>query len=361
MRIASSSDIKFDVKGDDYTFMMVNSEGDKETFEWKKMGTKLDKRGLKKSLRMDHSSAAYDNRKYIERIIYGKKSAPTVAPLVLKIGKPGKVDYHLPDESKMVMSAVKRGKNILIVGPAGCGKSRMIIELAKEHKAKLERINLNGGTTDASLVGEKGLKTDEKGNTVTYFQYGILPRAMKEGAWLLLDELDFCQPEYLAVLQAVFEGNGTPLTILDNEGEKIVPHKDFRIIATANTLGRGDTNGYHGTNMLNIATLDRWSVITLSYTKNEPKILKAILGDENLVERMMGLAKRVRESINQGQLPDLVFSTRRLIHWAEALTDKDLSFEDSIELEIMGRLTRDERNIIGEFVKDIFAVSVVKK
>jgi cobaltochelatase CobS len=234
----------------------------------------------------------------------------------------------------------------------------MVMELARKEGARLERVNLNGGTTDTSLVGEKGLRSDEAGNTVTYFQYGILPKAMKEGAWLLLDEIDFCQPEYLAVMQAVFEGNGTPLTIMDNEGEKIHPHPDFRIIATANTLGRGDTNGYHGTNMLNIATLDRWSVITMDYTKHEPKILLSILGDEKLVDKMMTLTKRIREAIKQGQLPDFVFSTRRLICWAEALLDSSLNFVEATEVEIMGRYLKEERAIIGEFIKDIFAVKV---
>lgn len=348
-----------EVKEDMYCFRFVNKRFMVEhKFEWKKLLTRKDKKNLKIAIKEHPNVQIKKYAGYIVRSVYPKGSFDH-----LKKGKGGEkaeggYTYVLPPEHKMVLSAIERKKNIMIVGPSGCGKSRMIMELAKTAGKKLERINLNGGTTDTSLVGEKGLKSDEKGNAVTYFQYGILPKAMKEGCWVLLDEIDFAQPEYLAVLQAVFEGNGTPLTILDNEGERIYPHEDFRIIATANTLGRGDTNGYHGTNMLNIATLDRWSVIQMDYTKHEPKILHKIVGDERLVDKMMTLAKRIREAIKQGQLPDLVFSTRRLIHWAEALTDKSLNFIDATEVEILGRLTKEERAIIGEFVKDIFAVRV---
>jgi cobaltochelatase CobS len=178
---------------------------------------------------------------------------------------------------------------------------------------------------------------------------------MKEGHWLLLDELDFCQPEYLATLQAVFEGNNTPLTLSDNGGEKIYPHKDFRIIATANTLGRGDTNGYHGTNMLNIATLDRWTIITMDYSKHENKLLAKIV-DSDIAEKMVAVAKRVRNAIKVGELPDYVFSTRRLLHWAEAVVD--MGFELGTEAEVLGRLLSEERKIISEFVYDTFGVRV---
>jgi len=267
---------------------------------------------------------------------------------------PNKVaDYMMPDQSRSVLSSIRRGKNVLLVGPSGCGKSRLIVELAKLEGANLERINLNGGVTDASLVGEKGLRVTDTG-TETFFQYGVLPTAMKKGSWLLLDELDFCQPEYLAVLQAVFEGNGTPLVIMDNGGERIVPHEDFRIIACANTLGRGDTGGYHGTNALNIATLDRWAIVTMDYTEKEARVLKEILESDELISKMMSLTKRVRESIKQQQLPDMVFSTRRLIHLAEALKDPNMSFKEAIEMELLGRTTNEERAIIFEYVKDIF-------
>jgi cobaltochelatase CobS len=348
-----------EVKDDLYCFRFVNKRfACEHKFEWKKLITRKDKKNLKIAIH-DHPNATIKKyARYIIKAVYPKGSFDHLKKSKGKTEGIAAYTYVLPPESKMVLSAIDRKKNIMIVGPSGCGKSRMVMELAQQLGKKLERVNLNGGTTDTSLVGEKGLRTDEKGNAVTYFQYGILPKAMKEGAILLLDEIDFAQPEYLAVLQAVFEGNGTPLTILDNEGERIYPHEDFRIIATANTLGRGDTNGYHGTNMLNIATLDRWSVIQMEYTKHEPKILHKIVGDERLVDKMMTLAKRIREAIKQGQLPDLVFSTRRLIHWAEALTDKSLNFVDATEVEVMGRLTKEERAIIGEFVKDIFAVKV---
>jgi len=108
---------------------------------------------------------------------------------------------------------------------------------------------------------------------------------------------------------------------------------------------------------MNIATLDRWTVITMTYTDHEPELLARILPKDTVL-KMMQVTQRIRTAINQGQLPDLVFSTRRLLHWAEAMKDSSLTFKQSVEMEVMGRFTGEEREIVGEFVKDAFGVSV---
>ena len=259
--------------------------------------------------------------------------------------------YYMPkNEAKILESAIERKKNIMLVGPSGCGKSRLVIEKAKSIGQKIERMPCTGGITDASFMGKTEVKDKQ-----TYFNYGLLPRAMKDGAWLLIDEIDSCPPEYLFTLQAVLEGNDTPLTITDNAGELIYPHENFRIIATANTLGRGDTSGYHGTNMMNAATLDRWAIIRMTYSKDEPKMITAIVGDDTS-KKIIEVASRIRAGIDSGDLPGMVLSTRRLIALAEAI--RALPIELAIESELTGRMLPEERKIISEFIFDSFAVRI---
>ena len=365
---------KLTIDGNRYTYQFsMRKTGKVETFVYDKKYGDEERYWGRKDLRGEISKASpfvKRYKRYILNDIYPKNTIHTITE-VKAVGEKSieemvkevktsvgvnEVEYLMPQkERKIVLSSLKRGKNVLLVGASGCGKSKMVLELAKQEGKIVSRLPLNGGCTDASFIGEKGLRVNEKGDSETFFQYGILPTAMKNGNWLLLDELDFCQPEYLATLQAVFEGGNTPLTISDNGGEKIYPHKDFRIIATANTLGRGDTNWYHGTNMLNIATLDRWTIITMDYTPQENKLLEKIVNSE-IANKMVAVAKRIRNAIKIGELPDYVFSTRRLLHWAEAVVD--LGFELGTEAEVLGRLLTEERKIIGEFIYDTFGKRV---
>ena len=366
------------VDGKKYKFeIVIRKTGKHEIFEYEKKYSDEDRFWGRKDLRQELDKASPFVKRYARYIlndIYPKKGGVSVATTETKVEgvkektidekvaeskgvSIAEVEYIMPKkESQIVLSSLKRGRNVLLVGASGCGKSKMILELAKQEGKIVSRLPLHNGCTDASFVGEKGLRVNETtGQSETFFQYGILPTAMKDGHWLLLDELDFCQPEYLATLQAVFEGNNTPLTLADNGGEKIYPHKDFRIIATANTLGRGDTNGYHGTNMLNIATLDRWTIITMDYTTQENKLLSRIISSE-VAEKMVAVAKRIRNAIKVGELPDFVFSTRRLLCWSEAVVD--MGFELGTEAEVLGRLLTEERKIIGEFIYDTFGKRV---
>lgn len=290
-----------------------------------------------------------------------KKAEIEFASLIKKEGSgivPEKIDDFIVNKevANKVLSSIERGKNVLIVGEAGCGKSTLVQKLCQHLGKKVYRCNLNGGTTDSSFIGERGLATDEHGNTITKYEYGILPKAMIEGAILLLDEFDFAQPEYLAVMQGVFEGNGTPLVLMDNGGEIVKPHKDFRIVATANTLGRGGTNGYHGTNVMNIATLDRWSIIKMTYSKFEKDILLNMGLHNMFVDKLLELADKIRKAIKVDELPNMVFSTRRLIAIGQAFNDSLLSFEDALDLELLGRLNEEEHSVVRRFVTDIFGV-----
>ena len=79
------------------------------------------------------------------------------------------------------------------------------------------------------------------------------------------------------VIQKVrkFEGK---LTLLD-QNKVISPHAGFRLFATANTVGLGDTSGlYHGTQQINQGQMDRWHIVsTLNYLDPELELKSLFL------------------------------------------------------------------------------------
>lgn len=77
----------------------------------------------------------------------------------------------------------------------------------------------------------------------TRFVHGPLAVALREGHLLLLNEIDLMDPAELAGLNDVIEGH--PLVIPQNGGEVIRPHPKFRVFATGNSAGAGDTTGLY--------------------------------------------------------------------------------------------------------------------
>jgi cobaltochelatase CobS len=98
------------------------------------------------------------------------------------------------------------------------------------------------------------------GKQVTEFQEGILPWALQRPVALVFDEYDAGRPEVMFVIQRVLERDGG-FTLLDQK-RVIRPHPFFRLFATMNTLGQGNSTGlYHGAQLLNHAQLDRWNLV----------------------------------------------------------------------------------------------------
>ena len=173
-------------------------------------------------------------------------------------------DYILPEWADHLRQSLEDGERVLLTGPTGSGKSSLVRELCARHQKPFMRINLNGETSVADIVG--GWRVRGKDMT---FQYGPIPEAMKIGAWLCLDELDAALPQVLFVLQALLEDGGK--LFISDTNEWITPHPEFRLVATANTIGKGDDSGmYAGTNVLNEAFLDRFhAVFEVDYLPSE--------------------------------------------------------------------------------------------
>ena len=273
--------------------------------------------------------------------------------------KPAKVKFRAPKYAKHIEKLIEHEKPILLVGPAGCGKSKLFYEIARKAKKQLYRVNFDGGMTPDAFLGGIRLRTvkNADGASVqeTYFQEGPVVKAAKEGAWLLLDEIDKVQPEYAAAMHAMIENIRNPIVLNDDGGRAVIPHSDFRIMATANTLGNIEDNslGYYGSSPMNAAFLDRFSILQVFYPPDEVSIINDILDNIGLSEKLVQVAKLARQAMGEGQLNGTPFSTRRLISWAS--TFKYLgNFDFATELEILGRYTTAARSLVESFITNVF-------
>lgn len=204
---------------------------------------------------------------------------------------------------------------VFITGLSGNGKTKMVEQVCAKLSKVLYRVNITIETDETDLIGGFRLKD---GNTV--FEYGPAIQAMKDGAVLLIDEIDLASSKIMC-LQSILEG--APYHI-KKTGETIIPTKGFTIISTANTKGRGSEDGkFVGTNLLNEAFLERFPItVEQEYPdeKTEIKIINKIfkslnVDNEDFANNLAKWAKLIREGFKNGSLDELI-STRRLAHIA---------------------------------------------
>jgi hypothetical protein len=215
---------------------------------------------------------------------------------------------------------------IFITGLSGNGKTKSVQQVCAETGRKLFRVNITVETDEDDLIGGFRLKD---GNTV--FEYGPVIHAMKEGAVLLIDEIDLASNKILC-LQSILEGS--PYHV-KKTGEYVKPAKGFTIVATANTKGKGSDDGrFVGTNILNEAFLERF-VITVEQEYPSQTIEKNILkklfnkfeiDDDDFTDKLTKWAKLIRDGFINGSVDELI-TTRRLVHIAKSYA----IFGDKIE------------------------------
>jgi cobaltochelatase CobS len=221
------------------------------------------------------------------------------------------------------------------------------------------RVNLDSHISRIDLVGKDAIVIKD-GLQVTEFRDGILPWALQHNVALCFDEYDAGRPDVMFVIQRVLEVSGR-LTLLD-QNRVIRPHPAFRLFATANTIGLGDTSGlYHGTQQINQGQMDRWSIVTtLNYLPHDSEVeivlakVKALRTAQgrDLVGRMVRVADMTRNAFMNGDL-STVMSPRTVITWAEnAEIFSDLGF--AFRVTFLNKCDELERPLVAEFYQRAF-------
>jgi cobaltochelatase CobS len=259
-----------------------------------------------------------------------------------------------------ILSGFKYNRRVMVQGFHGTGKSTHIEQVAARLNWPCVRVNLDSHVSRIDLIGKDAIVLKE-GKQITEFQDGILPWAIQNNTALVFDEYDAGRPDVMFVIQRVLESEGK-FTLLD-KNRVIKPHPSFRLFATTNTVGLGDTSGlYHGTQQINQGQMDRWNIVTaLNYldNKKEKEIILSKVKNyntpdrEETIELMIKVADLSRKGLVNGDI-STVMSPRTVLTWAENAEIFDFNIALSFQLTFLNKCDDSEKPIIAEYYQRCF-------
>ena len=253
-----------------------------------------------------------------------------------------------------ILAGFAHNRRVLIAGYHGTGKSTHVEQVAARLNWPLVRVNLDSHISRIDLVGKDAIVLKD-GLQVTEFRDGILPWALQRNIALCFDEYDAGRPDVMFVIQRVLEVSGK-FTLLD-QNKVIRPHPAFRMFATANTVGLGDTSGlYHGTQQINQGQMDRWSIVTtLNYLPHDKEV-DIVLAKapkyrtsegRDTIAKMVRVADLTRQAFVNSDL-STVMSPRTVITWAEnSEIFGELAF--AFRVTFLNKCDELERPLVAEF------------
>ena len=282
---------------------------------------------------------------------FGKKNQ-----YVPKIDQDYKFDR---DTTLAILSGFAHNKRVLIQGYHGTGKSTHIEQVAARLNWPCVRVNLDSHISRIDLIGKDAIVLKD-GKQVTEFKEGILPWSIQNPVALVFDEYDAGRPDVMFVIQRVLESEGN-FTLLD-KNKILEQHNYFRMFATTNTIGLGDTTGlYHGTQQINQGQMDRWNIVaTLNYLPFE-KEFEIILqknksfnnkDGKEILSNMIKVANLTRKGFINGDI-STVMSPRTVLHWAEnTKIFKDHGY--AFRVTFLNKCDDIEKKIISEYYQRCF-------
>ena len=269
-------------------------------------------------------------------------------------------DYKFDrDTTLAILSGFNYNKKVIVHGYHGTGKSTHITQVAARLNWPCLRINLDSHISRIDLIGKDAIVI-KNGKQVTEFKEGILPWAFQNPVALVFDEYDAGRPDVMFVLQRILESDGY-FTLLDKN--KVVKQNEyFRLFATANTIGLGDTTGlYTGTQQINQAQMDRWNIVTtLNYLSLEKEMEIILAKNKNLnstkgkekVANMIKVASLTRKGFMAGDI-STVMSPRTVLYWAEnSEIFKDIGY--AFRVTFLNKCDDIEKNTIAEYYQRCF-------
>ena len=263
------------------------------------------------------------------------------------------------DTTLAILSGFAFNKRVLVQGYHGTGKSTHIEQVAARLNWPCVRVNLDSHISRIDLIGKDAIILQD-GKQVTEFKEGVLPWSIQNPVALVFDEYDAGRPDVMFVIQRILESEGN-FTLLD-KNKVIEQHDFFRIFATTNTVGLGDTTGlYHGTQQINQGQMDRWNIVStlnyLPFDKEQEIILaknKKFNNKEGkeIISNMIKVADLSRKGFMNGDI-STVMSPRTVMHWAEntsIFNDKGYAFR----VTFLNKCDELEKKIISEYYQRCF-------
>ena len=269
-------------------------------------------------------------------------------------------DYKFDKDTTLaILAGFSFNKRVLIQGYHGTGKSTHIEQVAARLNWPCIRVNLDSHISRIDLIGKDAIVLKEN-KQVTEFKEGILPWSIQNPVALVFDEYDAGRPDVMFVIQRVLESEGN-FTLLD-KNKVLEQHDFFRIFATTNTVGLGDTSGlYHGTQQINQGQMDRWNIVsTLNYLPFEKELEIILAKNKNFnnkegketLSNMIKVADLTRKGFMNGDI-STVMSPRTVMHWADNTSifkDKGYAFR----VTFLNKCDELEKKIISEYYQRCF-------
>lgn len=262
------------------------------------------------------------------------------------------------------LQTIVNNEILWLYGDSGCGKSEFWKQVAAYLGMPFTRLNMDGHLTRGDIIGVNRMVPNADRQMEMRFVDGLLPRAMARPGLLLIDELDLGDPEIMAVLQPVLEGE--PLRILEDHGRVVQPHPFFRIGVTGNTTGLGvGTHAYVNAFEQSAATRDRIAAyIKMPYlppSMEEEVLLARTPGvDKKFVKKLVQLANLVREGYEKGTIQQIfsMRSTQAAMRRYALMATKYPSEQEAVlailETVVLNRMDHDSRQAAKALVDKVF-------
>ncbi|MFI8574082.1 AAA family ATPase [Rossellomorea aquimaris] len=230
-------------------------------------------------------------------------SSPEHSSLIGEGGYTASEDYIIEDS----IISLSLGKNLLLKGPTGSGKTKLSDTLSSIFSQPMHSINCSVDLDAEALLGYKTISERDGKNTIEFIE-GPVIQAMKNGHLLYIDEINMAKPETLPILNGVLDYRRSITNPFTGEIVKAAP--TFGVIAAIN-------EGYVGTVPLNEALKNRFVVIDVPYIEGET--LKSViesqskLSDSKLITQFVDLSSDLLVQVKNGQISEEAASIRALL------------------------------------------------
>jgi len=236
-----------------------------------------------------------------------------------------------------VLSTISNGNHLYLVGPAGTGKSTIAENASQALGLGFSSKSCSSQSTEASLLG---YMSATGGYVGTSFR-----TAYETGQVFLLDEVDNGNPNILTVLNSALSNS-----FMAFPDGMVTRHKNFVLVATANTFGNGATAEYVGRNALDKAFLDRFVSLNIDYDADiEQAMLDSVKGlDGNIGTHWLQVVRKARANVANYGLK-VVVSPRATLAGAKLLRDKNVwTMAEVMESTILAGVKDDQKVKIME-------------